>query len=197
MKPDDKAPNKKYFRPAEVADSESRYNVASIYTAKLCSSIAKYIETRSALETNNVAPVVVKRIIKENSETVGEIDMRASHAPISLDFPFIVPITRFAEGVFFSILGNKEKDLDTGINIIAPTKNMNASILWDTVVTLNRPLYKPRPEPIWLINSPLYDNAAENSRIIVVIRVNIWAVNLADESDIASNSVINPIRSIT
>jgi hypothetical protein len=40
---------------------------AKIYTANDCSSILKYIETRSALEIKNEAPHVVNRMIREYS----------------------------------------------------------------------------------------------------------------------------------
>jgi len=63
----------KYFSPADVADSESRYNAAKIYTANDCSSILKYIDTKSALDTKNVAPHTVNRIISEYSGIDGNV----------------------------------------------------------------------------------------------------------------------------
>ena len=71
---DDNAPNRKYFRPADVADSEFRYTAAKIYTAKLCSSIDRYIETRSVLDTKNDAPIVVNKISNGYSAIVGTAD---------------------------------------------------------------------------------------------------------------------------
>ena len=67
IKQDDKPPNKKYFNPADVDDSESLYNVDKIYTPKDCNSILKYIEIRSAEETNKDAPKVLNKTIKEYS----------------------------------------------------------------------------------------------------------------------------------
>jgi hypothetical protein len=75
IKQEDNPPNKKYFNPADVADSLSLYKVAKIYTAKDCNSILKYIEIKSLLETNNAAPKVVNKIIKEYSLTLGEINL--------------------------------------------------------------------------------------------------------------------------
>ena len=71
IRADDRPPSRKYFSPAAVADSESRYTVARIYTAKLCSSIERYIDTRSELDTRKLAPIVVNRISIEYSLTVG------------------------------------------------------------------------------------------------------------------------------
>lgn len=68
---DDSAPNRKYLSPADVADSEFRYTAARIYTAKLCSSIDRYIDTRSVLDTKNDAPIVVNKITNGYSAIVG------------------------------------------------------------------------------------------------------------------------------
>ena len=47
IKQEDKLPNKKYFKPALVADNLSLFKVASIYNAKDWSSILKYIDNKS------------------------------------------------------------------------------------------------------------------------------------------------------
>jgi hypothetical protein len=71
MKQEDKPPSKKYFKPADVEDSESLYTVAKRYTAKDCSSILKYIETRSELEINKEPPKVVNSNKREYSDKTG------------------------------------------------------------------------------------------------------------------------------
>src|SRR5882672_1310928 len=64
---EEKLPNKKYFKPAEVADSEFLYKVDKIYTPKDCNSILKYIEIKSAEDTNKLAPNVLNITIKQYS----------------------------------------------------------------------------------------------------------------------------------
>jgi len=54
----------------------------------------------------------------------------------------------------------------------APTKNKNASNACVTLVTWNKPLYSPKPDPIACTYSALKDNAALKSNVIEVIRVN-------------------------
>jgi hypothetical protein len=44
---EDSPPNKKYFNPAEVEDSEFLYNVDKTYKPKDCNSILKYTEIKS------------------------------------------------------------------------------------------------------------------------------------------------------
>ncbi|RYE25598.1 MAG: hypothetical protein EOP45_04620 [Sphingobacteriaceae bacterium] len=61
----------------------------------------------------------------------------------------------------------------------APTVNKKTSMNCVTVVTWNKPLYNPKPEPIAWMYSPLKDSAAPKSRIIAVIRVN----NVGDKED--------------
>ena len=70
IKQDERPPNKKYFKPAEVEDSESRYNVDKIYTPNDCNSILKYIDIKSAEDTNKDAPKVLNNTIKEYSEAL-------------------------------------------------------------------------------------------------------------------------------
>lgn len=140
---EDKAPSRKYLSPADVADSEFRQIAARIQTAKLCNSIDKYIETKSALEIKKEAPIVVNNTIKGYSATLGPS-------------PFC-----------------------QGSRMKAPTVNRKTSINCVTVVTWNKPLYNPRPEPIAWMYSPLKDSAAAKSKIIAVIRVN----NVGDKDD--------------
>lgn len=71
IRADDRPPRRKYFRPAAVALSESRYSAARMYTPNDCSSMLRYTDTRSALDTRNVAPHVVNRIIRGYSGIVG------------------------------------------------------------------------------------------------------------------------------
>jgi len=76
---------------------------------------------------------------------------------------------------YSAILGTIDvplKFLDHGIKMKAPTVNKKISINCVTVVTWNKPLYNPKPEPIACTYRPLKDNAALKSKIIEVIRVN-------------------------
>ena len=61
------APNKKYFKPAIHEENESLNNVDKIYTPNDCNSILKYIEIKSAEDTNKEAPKVLNITIKEYS----------------------------------------------------------------------------------------------------------------------------------
>jgi hypothetical protein len=45
--PEEKAPRIKYFKPASVENSDSRFNDAIIYIQKLCNSIARYMAIKS------------------------------------------------------------------------------------------------------------------------------------------------------
>lgn len=144
IKADDNAPSKKYFSPADVADSEFRQIAARMQTAKLCSSIDKYIDTKSELEIKNEAPIVVNRMIKGYSAILG-----------TALYPFML-LFAFAQGT----------------NTKAPTVNKKTSINCVTVVTWNKPLYNPRPEPIACTYRLFKDSAALKSKIIEVIRVN-------------------------
>lgn len=54
----------------------------------------------------------------------------------------------------------------------APTTYRKSSIACVTVVTWNRPLYNPSPDPIDCTYRLLNDNAALKSKIIDAIRVN-------------------------
>lgn len=72
-----------------------------------------------------------------------------------------------------------------------------------TVVTWNKPLYNPKPDPIaWmspcerLAMKPLKDKAALKSKIIAVIRVNNVGEIVEEFRGIAINNVISPINSI-
>lgn len=65
IKQDENPPNKKYFKPAEVADSEFLYKVAKIYNPKLCNSILKYTEIKSKLEINKEEPKILNKTIME------------------------------------------------------------------------------------------------------------------------------------
>jgi hypothetical protein len=62
----------------------------------------------------------------------------------------------------------------------APTVYRNISINCVTVVTWNRPLYNPKPDPIACTYKLLKDKAALKSKIIAVIRVNSVGV-IVDE----------------
>ena len=64
---EDKEPSKKYFNPADVADSESLYKVLNIQTPKDCNSILKYIDIKSAEDINKEAPKLLNITIKEYS----------------------------------------------------------------------------------------------------------------------------------
>jgi hypothetical protein len=65
IKQDDNPPNKKYFKPADVDDSEFLYKVAKIYNPKLCNSILKYTEMKSKLEINKEEPKILNKTIIE------------------------------------------------------------------------------------------------------------------------------------
>lgn len=91
-----------------------------MYTAKLCSSIDKYIDTKSALEIKNDAPIVVNRMIMGYSAILGTA---------------LYPLTSLVDDAH----GNK---------ITAPVVYRKISMNCVTVVTWNRPLYNPKPEPI-------------------------------------------------
>ena len=58
-------PNKKYFKPAEVADNFSLYKVAKMYKPKDCNSMLKYIEIKSEEQTKNKAPKILKKTIRQ------------------------------------------------------------------------------------------------------------------------------------
>jgi hypothetical protein len=64
---EDNPPNKKYFKPADIADSEFLYKEANIYTPNDCNSILKYNEIKSEDDINNVAPKVEINTINEYS----------------------------------------------------------------------------------------------------------------------------------
>jgi len=91
-----------------------------MYTPKLWSSIERYIDTRSALASRNVAPIVVNRIIIGYSgivahrvvEPVGLLSRRVS--------PFVLPRSSRLE--------------DQGSRINAPVTSRNTSIDCVTVV---------------------------------------------------------------
>jgi len=63
-------------------------------------------------------------------------------------------------------------ELAQGTNTKAPTVNKKTSINCVTVVTWNKPLYNPKPEPIACTYKLFRDSAALKSKIIEVIRVN-------------------------
>ena len=65
IKQEDKLPNKKYFKPAEVADNLFLFKVAKIYKLKDCNSIHKYIERRYKLDINKTPPNILNKAIKE------------------------------------------------------------------------------------------------------------------------------------
>ena len=90
IRPDDSPPSRKYFSPADVADSESRYSAARMYTANDWSSILRYIDTRSALEIKKLAPHVVNKIIREYSgiEAVEEFSALEEIRPAVLGAAF-------------------------------------------------------------------------------------------------------------
>src|SRR6266849_344860 len=67
IKHDDKPPNKKYVKADPVEDSEFLCIDDIIYKLKLCNSIHKYIEPKSADVNNNVAPVITNIIINAYS----------------------------------------------------------------------------------------------------------------------------------
>jgi hypothetical protein len=76
-----------------------------MYTAKDCSSILRYTDTRSALDIRNVAPHVVNRIIRGYSAIVGR-------AVNTVRDPALIAFVTGAQGR----------------RIIAPTMKMNVSI---------------------------------------------------------------------
>lgn len=83
-----------------------------------------------------------------------------------------------------------------GNRITAPTVYRKISMNCVTVVTWNRPLYNPKPEPIASTYKLLKDNAALKSKIIEVIRVNKVGVIDEEYSGIAINNEVSPIKSI-
>lgn len=62
---EEKPPNKKYFKPALVANLESLNKVDNIYNPNDCNSILKYILNKSEEDINNIEPKLVNNIIKE------------------------------------------------------------------------------------------------------------------------------------
>jgi len=71
MKQEDNPPKRKYFKPDATEDSLSLCNEASIYTAKDCNSIERYMDIRSELEISKVPPKTLNNNIKEYSEQIG------------------------------------------------------------------------------------------------------------------------------
>ena len=124
IKQDDKQPNKKYFKPADVADSELRYRVDKIYTQKDCNSILKYIEIKSAEDINKEAPKVLNKTIKEYWEALVWLFILNSE----------LADCRFADE---TKTGRIDGQL---IRIIEAVIKMKVSNNWDTVVTWNKPL---------------------------------------------------------
>jgi hypothetical protein len=62
---DAKLPNKKYFNPADIANSECLYKEANIYTPKDCNSKLKYKVIKLEQDINNKEPKVdIKTIIE-------------------------------------------------------------------------------------------------------------------------------------
>jgi len=141
---------------------------AKIYTAKLCNSIDRYIDTKSTLEIKNEAPIVVNSTIKGYSAILGvEVSPSTALLCVLPSSPWSEP-NGFSRGVRTALLvaqGNKMK---------APTINKNTSMNCVTVVTWNKPLYNPKPEGVLIacVYKLLKDNAALKSKIIEVIRVN-------------------------
>lgn len=78
----------------------------------------------------------------------------------------------------------------------APVIKRNTSIPCVTLVTWNKPLYNPNPDPIACTYKALNDSAALKSSIIEVIRVSNVGVIVDEYSGIAINSEVNPIKSI-
>ena len=70
IKQDDRPPNKKYVNADPVEDSEFLCIDDIIYKLKLCNSIHKYIDPKSPLANNNVAPLITNIIIKVYSINV-------------------------------------------------------------------------------------------------------------------------------
>jgi hypothetical protein len=60
-----KLPNKKYFNPADIANSECLYKEAKIYTPKDCNSKLKYKVIKFEEDTNNNEPKVDINTISE------------------------------------------------------------------------------------------------------------------------------------
>jgi hypothetical protein len=67
MKQEANAPNRKYFKPDAVEDSESLYKVAKIYRPNDCNSILKYIDNKSEEDINKVEPKALNKTIKQYS----------------------------------------------------------------------------------------------------------------------------------
>ena len=127
---EDKLPNKKYFNPAEVADSESLYNVLNIYTPKDCNSILKYIDIKSAEDTNNDAPKVLNNTINEYSPAYGILSV------------YVLLLPPDVEKIYLD---------GHDIKIKLPINSIKTSNNWEMVVTWNNPLYTPIPDPIdWI-----------------------------------------------
>lgn len=63
IKQEDNPPKRKYVNAEPVDDSEFLCIQDIMYKLKLCSSIHKYIDPRSALDNSNTAPLTVKIII--------------------------------------------------------------------------------------------------------------------------------------
>jgi hypothetical protein len=65
IKHEDKPPNRKYFKPADVAANLFLFNEAKTYKEKDCSSILRYIDKRSKLDIKKVPPKILKMAINE------------------------------------------------------------------------------------------------------------------------------------
>src|ERR1700710_1718854 len=70
IKHEAKPPNKKYVKAEPVEDSEFLCIDDIMYKLKLCNSIHKYIDPKSPLANNNVAPLITNKIIKAYSINV-------------------------------------------------------------------------------------------------------------------------------
>ena len=64
IREEDNPPNKKYFKPADVAGLESLNKVDKIYNPNDCNSILKYIDNKSDDDIKNNEPKELNKIIK-------------------------------------------------------------------------------------------------------------------------------------
>src|ERR1700749_2456555 len=122
IKQDAKLPNKKYFSPALVADSEFLYIVDRIYTANDCNSILKYIDIKFEEDINKLAPNVLNIISKQYS------------------IVFLLLFSSIIEILAPSGLSITYTDKGLAINIAAPIMYINISNNGDIKVTGNNPL---------------------------------------------------------
>src|SRR6201989_1496048 len=101
IKQEDKPPNKKYVKADPVEDSEFLCIDDIIYKLKLCNSIHKYIDTKSPLANNKVAPLITNIIIKAYSINVNCADTLFIILVYSFTFLNIISTIVLESSIYF------------------------------------------------------------------------------------------------